>query len=368
MAISEYRIFFDNEPADRKRLDRIETIRIEQAVDMVTEASLTLPIGVDDGGEWTDVLEDFVQPGTRVRVEVKVGDDPFVPLIEGRVVAQRFTLAGAPNESEAVIVVHDESSEMNRQDKVRLFEELAPEEIAEEVFGEYGFDVEVDSSGLGAASFERAVMQRGTDMQLLRRIARACGMVVYVDPGAAPGASVGRFRRLATGDDDLPELVLSGGERNVNKLTLELDALTPVTARADQLDPASLEVLSSEIDVSSDRPLGDVTIADLTRPKTIFVDGVDGVQDDLEAAAQAAVDRGAWAYTGEGEVSAEIYAGVMQPYRRVAVAGAGSRLSGQYLISEVTHELSDEGYTQRFTLRRNAYSADAGGGLSLGVF
>ena len=80
-------------------------------------------------------------------------------------------------------------------------------------------------------------------------------------------------------------------------------------------------------------------------------------------------DRGAWAYSGHGEVSAEIYTGVLSPYRVLSVAGAGSRLSGDYLISEVSHTLRDDGYRQAFTLRRNAHS-DGGGGLGLpgGVF
>jgi hypothetical protein len=59
---------------------------------------------------------------------------------------------------------------------------------------------------------------------------------------------------------------------------------------------------------------------------------------------------------------------VLQPYQRIAVAGAGSQLSGDYLISEVRHVLTDQGYQQGFTLRRNARAAGGGGGLGGGVF
>ncbi len=362
-------MYFNNQPADSGRLDRIGTIRVDQAIDMVTEARLSIPIGLDDDGEWVDVLEDFLQPQARVRIEVRVGDEAFVPLIEGRVVGQRFDLSGAPDESEAVIVVHDESAAMNRDDKVRLFKERTPEEIAEEIFAEHGFDVEVDASGLSGAAFERAVMQRGTDMALLRRVARAAGMVVHVEPGPKPGKTVGRFRRLPTGAAELPELVLAGEDRNVDRITIELDALSPLTARADQVDVSSLAVLTAEIATPSLDPLGDAAVDALAPPQTVFVDAIEGVQADLEAGAQAAVDRGAWAYSAEGEVSADSYPGVMRPYRIVALAGAGSRLSGAYLVSEVTHELNDGDYTQKFTLRRNATSSAAGGAsLPGGVF
>lgn len=368
MAVSEYRVWFDNRAADAERLALIEEIRVDQAIDMVTEAQITVPLGRDDSGDWPGVLDDAFQPMTRVRVEVRIGTGGFVPLIEGRVVAQRFELGGGPNESQLIAVVNDESAMMNRTDRARLFEEMAPEDIAALIFGEYGIAPETESSGVGAPTLERTVTQRGTDFGLLRRLAREANMVTYVEPGSGPGTTTGRFRRLPTDDDDgLPELVLTGAERNVNKLVLELDALSPVAAASESIDPASLQVLTADADASATALLGDTATIDVAKPGTVFAESRSGDQTLLAAAVQSTVDRGAFAYSGHGEVSAEIYTGVMRPYRVVSVAGAGTLLSGRYLISEVTHSLRDEGYTQTFTLRRNAFSA-AGGGLPGGLF
>jgi phage protein D len=367
MALSEYRLFFDNQPADAARLALIEEIRIDQAIDMISEAQITFPIGRDEGGEWPGVLDSALAPLTRVRVEVSVGDGPFVALIEGRIVAQRFDMGGGPNESQAVIVVHDESAMMNREDKARLFENMPPEAIAALIFAEYGLEPRTEPSGIGASSLERAVMQRGTDFALLRRLARGANMIVHVEPGLVPGLSVGRFRRLPLTPSGLPEMVLTGATRNVNRLTLELDALSPVTARADQVDPASLATLAAASAAAVKVPLGEAPTAALAQPAQIFVDHPGADPTVLAAGVQAAVDRGAWAYSGEGEVSAEAYPAVLQPYQVLSVAGAGSRLSGDYLISEVTHTLRDDGYRQAFTVRRNAHS-EVGGGLPGGVF
>lgn len=367
MAITEYRVFFDNTPADAEKLALIEEIRVDQAIDMVTEAQITVPLGRDRDGDWPGILDAAFQPMTRVRIEVKIGSGDFVPLIEGRVVAQRFELGGGPDESQAVIVVNDETALMNRADKSRLFEDMAPEDIAAQVFGEYGIDARTEASGVGAPSLERVVTQRGTDFALLRRLARQANMVVYVEPGDAPGVTQGYFRHLPTDEGDLPELVLTGAERNINRLTLELDVLSPVTARGEGLDPADLSDLSAEVTASAMATLGDIATTELTSPDTVFVDGARD-QTILDAAAQAAVDRGAWAYSGVGEVSAEIYPAVMRPYRIVAVAGAGRMLSGIFLVSEVSHSLRDEAYKQTFTLRRNAASEPASGGVAGGIF
>ncbi|TCO70112.1 phage late control D family protein [Rhodovulum euryhalinum] len=366
MAITAYRLWFDNSPADEARLALIEEIRVDQAIDMVTEAQITIPLGRDDTGDWPGALDDAIRPLTRVRIEVQVGEGDFVPLIEGRVVAQRFELAGGPNESQAVIVVNDESAMMNRTDRARLFEDMSPEDIAAQVFGEYGIAAETETSGVGAPSLERVVTQRGTDFGLLRRLAREANMVVHVEPGSAPGQSTGHFRRLPLDDDGLPELVLTGLERNVNRLVLELDVLSGVTARANDVDPASLDLLEAEAEATAHALLGETAATEDTGPGIVFATAPGGDRTLLDAAVQASVDRGAFAWSGHGEVSAEIYPGVLRPYRTVAVAGAGTRLSGRYLVSEVSHSLKDMGYTQTFTLRRNATSA-AGGGLPGGI-
>jgi phage protein D len=368
MAISEFRLYFDNQPADAERIDRIDEIRVEQAIDMVTEAQIDIPIGVDEGGAWPDIEEGFLQPLARVRIEVKVGSGDFVALIDGPIVAQRFEMSGQPNQSRAVIVVHDDSALMNREDKVRLFQELAPEDIASQVFGEYGISPEVESSGIGSAPLERVTVQRGTDIQLLRMLARETGMVAYVKPDVTPGRSIGVFARLSITAGNLPELLLVGEERNTNRLALHFDSLAPVAATIDTLQVTDGQVLTAEFESSSEETLGDESAHDIASPPGILLSPVGGGQSDLDAAAQAAVNQSSWALFGEGEVTAEAYPAVLQPYEMVSVAGAGSILSGRYLVSEVRHQLRDESYRQSFSLRRNARSVPAGGGLGAGIF
>ena len=67
-------------------------------------------------------------------------------------------------------------------------------------------------------------------------------------------------------------------------------------------------------------------------------------------------------------MTADSYAGVLLPHRVVSVAGAGGYLSGDWLISHVTHTITDASYKQSVGLRRNARSAGGSGGLSGGVF
>ena len=367
MPLPSFRLFLGGEPADAAALARVERVSVAQGIGMAAEARLTIPIGRDESGDWPAILEDQFEPGEAIRIEVAPDGAEFSPLIEGRVVGQSVALGAGPGESAATVVARDASAFMNRDERARRFDDMAPEDIAAQIFGEHGLRAQTEASGVGAPSLERACMQRGTDYAFLRRLARMSNMDVWVEPDSAPGASVGMFRRLPTDASDLPELLIGGAARNVNRLTVTLDAFAAAAAAAERIDPADLSLLTASAQASAQRPLGEETARDFTQAGLALVHATSPDATQMAAAAQGAADRGAFVYAAEGEVSGDVYRGVLAPYRVVALAGAGVRLSGEWLIEDVEHLIDDDGYRQRFTLRRNARSAP-GGGLLAGVF
>jgi hypothetical protein len=366
---AEFRMFLDNEAATAEQMDLFRVIRVDQAIGMVTEAELEMALQLDDTGQWVDFNQPFVEPLARIRVEVKPGDGDFVPLIDGPVIGQRIEMSASPNDSKITLVVHDDSVMLNRTEAVVVFEDKSAADIARQLFGDAGLQAEVEGATPDGGTLERAVVQRGTAMQLLRDLARGRGMVVHVRAGATPGASVGVFRPLTLDGEDLPELILVGETRNLDKLSVDFDGLRPFTAVAGSIDVADQTVLRAESTASSQTTLGDEASHDLAGPATVLLARTRETETDLDAAVAAAVDYASWAYSAAGEVDSAAYPAVMQPYATIAVAGAGP-MSGRYLISQVTHTIDDQIYRQQFTLRRNARSSIAGGGPSLpgGVF
>ena len=86
MAQTEFKVFFDGSAADRGRLDRIESIEVEQEVDKAWEATLMIPVCLDEQGNWSGDDERFMEAFSRIRVEVNPGGGGFVPLIDGPIV------------------------------------------------------------------------------------------------------------------------------------------------------------------------------------------------------------------------------------------------------------------------------------------
>ena len=239
------------------------------------------------------------------------------------------------------------------------------------MFQDAGLSADVDDAPDAGAALQRVVVQRGTAMQLLRELARRYGMFAYVRPGDAPGASIGAFKRPQFDASDLPEILLVGEKRNVARFSAEFDALRPIAARAGSVSLADKSLLDGSADSAAAKPLGEAAVHTLLQPAVTLLTGTREEQSDLDAATAATVDLSSWAYAANGELDAEHYEGVLQPYRLVRVRGIGGYLSGDYLIGSVTHLLTPSAYTQRFALHRNARSAGGaggGGGLPGGVF
>jgi phage protein D len=371
MPLATLRLFFGDQPASTEQLDLFREIRVDQAIGVATEAELDADLALDDQGTWSGIEEDFAQPFQRVRVEIKLGEADFVPLIDGPIVAQRFQLGAGPGESSMTLVVHDDSVLLNLTEEVELFENMATHEIAEALITQGGLTPEVDSVPAAGSAHDRYVVQRGTAMQLLRDLARRSGMFVYVKPGEQPGQSVCVFAKPSLSPGDAPGLLLLGEQRNIRKFSAELDALRPLAARAGSVRISDKTLLTSSLDTPDLDPLGDEAIHDVLTPGGVaLLSRTREEQNDLDGATASAVDLSSFAYTATVEIDANDYDAVLSPHQTISVAGPGGFLGGTYLISQVQHRLTDGSYKQNLTLKRNARSggAQAGGGLLGGVF
>lgn len=363
MSISEFRVYFDGTPATEEQLDLFREIRVDQAIGVAAEAELQINLVLDDEGYWSTVEEGFVQPFARIRVEVKIGEGEFVPLIDGPVVGQRIEMGAGPGESAMTLVVHDDSVLMNQTEQVALFEDMTASDIAESLISDSGLTAEVESVPAAGATYTRYVVQRGTAMQLLRELARSHGMFVYVKPGASPGQSVCVFAKPALQPGEAPELLLVGQERNISKFTASFDGLQPLAASAGNVRISDKALLQSEAQTPEAEAMGDASTHTMVgTPATSLIAPAREEQNDLDAATLAAVDLSGFAYTATAELDAADYDHVLAPYQVINVAGPGGYLGGAYLISRVHHVINDSSYKQSLTLKRNARSAGSGGG------
>jgi hypothetical protein len=375
MAVQELRIYLDGEPAAQAQLALFSEIKVDQAIGMATEAELHMLIRADGEGVWSGMQEEFAQPFSRVRIEVKIRDGDFVALIDGPVIAQDFELDATPNQSKMVLITQDDSVLLNRDEEVIVYEDKSEDEIVQEIFGKFGLSADADTVTMPAGGLERVIVQRGTAMQLLRQLGCAHGIFVYVEPGDIPGQSVGVFRSVVLDQPEWPELQMMGRHRNINNFQAHFDALRPLLARADTVNIPDVSHFSAVgQNVSFMGSLGDIDVHDMVEAGQVILARTREQPQDVFEAVSAAIDYSSWAYTANAEVAADSYPAVLMPHHTINVAGVGGYLSGRWLISQVSHTIdlkkSVRSYTQNFTLRRNARSNGNDGAVNSaeGVF
>ncbi len=367
MAAIEYRMFFNNNPATREQLDRVDEIRVEQEVDMAWEARVKMAIRVDDRGTWTGEDEDFMASFSRVRVEIKIGEGAFVALIDGPIAGFDSRMSSEPGESAVTLTVRDDSVYLNREENVSRFENLLDHEIAARIFGDFEqiASTDIEDTPASGSSLPSMVVQRGTAMQIVRTLARRQGMHAYLLPGESPGQSVGCFKGFPTQTDGLPGLVLLGRDRNMETFNAVHNAQSPSTVRASVLSITDKTVITRTSSFRDLELLGeDAAFESETQTCTRLLPPHLGEAVDPDQAVSAEAASAGYAFEATGTVRSTCYHGVLQPYRVVQVVGVNSRLSGDYLITRVTHTLDRSNYGQSFTVWRNARSPGAGAGLN----
>lgn len=365
MPETTYRIFFDNARASRQMLEKIEAVTVEQEVDMAWEARLEIPITLDTAGNWQGDDEEFMRPFCRVRVEVKIGNNPFSPIFEGSITGFDSHMSAEPGKSTITLIAQDDTFYLNRVEQVTAFEDKADHEIAQQLFSDFGqyiTSTRVDSTPASGTGLEPLVVQRGTAMELLRRLAKRQGLHTYLLPGENPGENIGCFNAYPTTGDGLPPLILLGESRNLDQLKIRYCACKPSDAMASTLKISDLSVVSETVRTSEAPLLGDETAEENSDADMQILPPRQGESVDLRQAVSAVVNAASYSYEVTGGILEETYSQALQPYRVITLQAGNTPVSGDYLVTKVTHKITRAAYSQSFALKRNARSARFGSG------
>jgi phage protein D len=314
---------------------------------------LTVALLLAPDGSWPFLDDDRFALWTRVVVTAGLADDTR-RLITGFVTHLRPEFGPGLEQCRLAIWGMDATVLMDRADRVKDWPNKKDSDIAAETFEAYGLTAQVTDTEIVHDEEVSTILQRETDIRLLKRLALRNGYECFVD------GDTGFFQPPAVDDDPQPVLAVHFGDRtNVTRFSLEVNALAPVSVAMFQLDHDTGEVLRSTVGTGSLTALG-------ARPPASFLGP--GMQPglvqvartvatgeaEMAALAQGLVDQGDWFVTAEGEVAANEYGNVLLPRRTVTVKGIGETHSGLYYVTHVTHRFDGGGYTQTFRAKRNA--------------
>lgn len=253
----------------------------------------------------------------------------------------------APDERhETVVVALDRGHRLSHGTKVRTFTGMTDRAIVQKIAGEHGLRAKAEGSGPA----HEYLLQYGSDYAFLDERATALGHEWWVEdetlhfgPLAAskgPELEFGRnlrsFKLQVSGTETAADVTVQGWDPVAHKTVSE-------TARIPALAPAE--------GVGTDAPLAKDLVADAAKAKALKTNhftGVEGVATAAEARelAKSLAHRAAAEQVrarGEAIGDPNLRAGA-----QLTVKGVGTRLEGRYLLTDVTHHWTADGYGTTF--------------------
>lgn len=353
-----YALRVNGSPVTPELLGAVVQVDIEDHADLADMLRLRLSVAVRANGSGWTVLDDNLFPRlTPIAAEIVIGGTK-TPLFDGFVIETQASFSNEPGRSVLTVVAMDPTVLMHLEEKVKAWPNMADSDVASAIFSDAAYNLTpvVETTPWQRQEDEQTLIQRGSDIQFLRRLADRNGYECFVELNDSTGQAEGHFhppKHNATAQGVLS--VNLGEATNVNAFSARFDMLGPTTAEVTGLDVSSGNDQQSTITSTSLQDLGKSQTLPQDRPRKVLLVGTGMAQTgELQPLAQAVVDRSSWAIRAAGELNTLAYGGVLRAKRPVEVRGAGQQFSGTYYVERVLHSFSGDGYTQRFELRRNA--------------
>ena len=349
---STYQVSFDGAPAEDAFYDGLARVEVEENADLPDAFKLVFPLATaDDDITW--VNDARVRPFANVAVTATPEGGTPQRIFDGYVLSHKVHLETGITSSTLDVWGQDASVLMSLEDKAREFANVTDGAVANQVFGEYGFSAApANTTNDTPAHTEDAhtLMQRGSDIDFLRRLARRTGRWCRVTADRVGYFAVPDL----TGEPTVTLKLNDPVERTVSALDFHWDVARPTEVKASQASLTDAEAAVADTATSGLPPLDARGPADVAGRSTSvrLTATTDAAQ--LPARAAGLLAEAGWLASCEGTADVSSLKAVLRVGGVVAIEGVGQMLSGKYLVKTVRHTITTDKHAMAFTLVRNA--------------
>jgi hypothetical protein len=344
-------------PAPREVVDSLTSAQVTVSSGQRTGFQLTFAVSKDSLLTRVLLPAGYFDPTIRVILIATVRGVPHV-LSDGVVTRQELAPSNTPGQSTLTVTGEDLTVLMDVVDFQIPYPAMPDLAIVLAILAKYAFlgivplpippfymDVPLPT--------DKIPTQTGTDLQMLKSMARSAGYVFYLEPGPAPGMNFGYWGpEIRVG---VPQPALSvnmDAETNVESLSFSYDGLSKTLP--------ILFVQIPEVKVPLPIPIPDVAP---WRPPLAVRPAIPLKVELLNNTAPmspgqaimyglAKASQSSDAISGSGNLDVLRYGQPLHARGLVGVRGAGLAYDGLYYVKSVTHTLKRGEYKQSFTLAR----------------
>ena len=364
MGISTYRLSLNNKPVTDEVLNLMWPIEVEESVDLPGAIRFSLPVDSDGKGDLTFVNDSNFQPFVGATLVATADDGANQCIFDGMILSSRLHLKKGGSGSTLQIWGQDVSWLMNLQEITKEWPgDSTDGSVANQIFQKY--NITPDSGNLNDASPAhnedgRTLMQRASDIQFLRSLARRNGKLCRVACAGTAGNRIGFFGKPSVEGSPVATLNLNDANAwNVDEIDVDWDVSRPTKVVASQAlftsdDPDGVKASVTD---SGLQALAERNLAAFAGPKNsmcvLLTTTVDQL-DELTLRAQAVLREANWFVRCEGVSDVSRLNAILRAGTVVSLTGAGDLNSGKYFVWSIRHTIHKQSHQMKFLLVRNA--------------
>ncbi|MGG6266453.1 phage late control D family protein [Leptolyngbya sp. AN10] len=352
-------------PAPTKLTEAIDSLMIiyrdsgRSGFQIVFRVGRSTPADLQDDPLLRGSEEQLLLPFNRVIVTMTLNSQPRV-LLDGIITFHEFAPSLELGESIFTITGEDVGVMMDLEEKSIEHPELNDKTIVETLitqYGKYGLVPKLSTPQWSERPLntERVPVQLGTDLAYIQELANRHGFVFYIKPGAVTGQNIaywGSPDRAAV--PSKPLTFNMGSFTNVDTINFQYDGLA-ATKVVGQVQDRKTNQIQAVSQTSSQRSLfsREPALTTQSHIRTTQFRQSARLATQASAYAQAKVDQSIdRVITATGEVDTLTYGDLLQAGGTVDLRGVGYTYDGRYYVNEVTHEIRQGDYKQRFVMTR----------------
>jgi len=336
-------------------LSAAAAISVDERLDAPARYAIRLPAGVTDGD--LPLLADArLDPGAQVTIVAQTAKLRAC-LVSGPVTGHKIELVHGGGHSTVTVQGADAAIALDREDRAEVWRDVTDASVVSTIASRNALTADVETTATSHAEDGHALVQRETDLALVRRLARRNGCSWWIS-ATEEGIGTLHFRSPPVGDAPAGELVINLATPSVERLEITFDMERPTSVASRQVDPRSKEIFDGAASASPLSPLGATAFAAIaTGTRQAWLSAATDDAADLRARGAALLGAASFFVRASGSTTVERAGVILRPGAVVTLRGAGSRHSGPWLCAGVHHAIDDGGHAMGFELVRNGWGA-----------
>ncbi|MEA2560676.1 MAG: hypothetical protein QOH06_2180 [Acidobacteriota bacterium] len=352
-----YAIQVNGAPLPRRFLDAVRQIEVETSTEQASAFRLQFDLSKTPAGDWDLLKIDLFRPQTPVGIGISLGKRPEM-LINGYVQEARIDSRTEPGRATLEVVGFDATSAlMNLGSQDKPWPNQSDSIIATQIFADYKMVPVVEPTPSARTVQQVTTVQGVSDIRFLKLLARRNSYECYVQPGPIQGKDLGHFHPSRLTSPSQAVLSVNFGTATNMEGFHVRDAGTQATStRSAFIDPITKAIQKVPVQAATERPMGREPALGRVRSRPVArLTGTHSANvGELMSRSRAVVNESSRALRGSGTVDGLKLGRVLRPGLPVLVRGAGREHSGLYYVTQIRHEISDQGHSQIFEAWRNS--------------